>query len=139
MAALTKARNTPERGIDIFEEPVKAATKIYAGSLVCLDASGWAVPGAAATTLIAMGRAEADADNSSGADGDIKVRIKRGRFRWANSSSTDAIARTEIGKDVYIVDDQTVAKTNGSSSRSRAGKVVGVDSQGVWVATGIGY
>jgi hypothetical protein len=32
-----------------------------------------------------------------------------------------------------VVDDQTVAKTNGSSTRSVAGIVRQVDSDGVWV------
>lgn len=139
MVALTKPRNTPERGCDLFEVPVKAATKIFAGSLVCLDAAGWAVPGATATTLIALGRAEAGADNSSGADGDVMVRVKRGAFRFGNSGAADAITRAEIGDDCFVIDDQTVAKTNGTNTRSRAGKVVGVDAQGVWVAIGIGY
>jgi hypothetical protein len=34
---------------------------------------------------------------------------------------------------VFIVDDETVAKTNGSSTRSVAGICRGVDAQGVWV------
>ena len=33
----------------------------------------------------------------------------------------------------YIVDDETVAKTDGTATRSAAGKVVGLDSDGVWV------
>jgi hypothetical protein len=32
-----------------------------------------------------------------------------------------------------VVDDQTVAKTNGSSSRSVAGIIRDVDADGVWV------
>jgi len=43
------------------------------------------------------------------------------------------IAITEIGTDCYIVDDNTVAKTNGTSTRSRAGKVVDVNANGVFV------
>jgi hypothetical protein len=38
-----------------------------------------------------------------------------------------------IGNDCYIVDDQTVAKTNGTATRSIAGKIRAVDAQGVWV------
>ena len=37
----------------------------------------------------------------------------------------------------YIVDDQTVAKTDGSSARSKAGTIVNVDDQGVWVRIGV--
>ena len=38
-----------------------------------------------------------------------------------------------MGSDCYIVDDQTVAKTNGGATRCVAGKVWDVDAEGVWV------
>lgn len=129
---LTADRNTPRREGDLENHPIKAATKIYAGALVCLDASGWAVPGATATTLIAVGRAEAQVDNT-GANGDKSIEVRRGLFRFKNSASGDLIARAEIGDNCYVVDDETVAKTNGSSTRSVAGKIRDVDAQGVWV------
>lgn len=138
MTALTQDRNTPRRVGEIFNAPVAATTKIYAGSLVCLNSSGYAVPGSTATTLIPVGRATEQVDNSSGSNGDLTIDIERGVFRYGNSASTDLIARTEIGKVVYIVDDQTVAKTNGSNTRSRAGFVWDVDSTGVWVLVGFG-
>ncbi|KAK0329991.1 hypothetical protein LTR94_034588, partial [Friedmanniomyces endolithicus] len=62
-------------------------------------------------------------------------RVKKGQFRWANSAAADAITRAEIGDPAYIVDDQTVAKTNGGATRSVAGTIRDVDAQGVWVET----
>jgi hypothetical protein len=50
-----------------------------------------------------------------------------------NSSDADAISTANIGADCYIVDDQTVALTNGTNTRSVAGKIFDVDSAGVWV------
>lgn len=138
MTALTADRNTPSRAGSLHEPPVKAATLIYTGSLVCLDAAGLGVPGATALGLVALGRAERRADNSGGLDGDIRVRAVSGCYRWANSAAADEITRAEIGDDCYIVDDQTVAKTDGTGTRSRAGKIVDVDDLGVWVITGIG-
>ena len=132
MAALTGDRNTPRRERGNETHPVKAATTIFAGSLVCLDASGWAVPGSTSTTLTAVGRAEMRVVNS-GANGDLSVDIRRGRFRFGNSASGDLITRADIGKSAYVVDDQTVAKTNGGSTRSVAGTIRDVDAQGVWV------
>ena len=41
-----------------------------------------------------------------------------------------------MGSDCYIVDDQTVAKTNGTNTRSVAGKIIAVDADGVWVKIG---
>lgn len=137
MTALTRDRNTPRIEGDRYGDPVAADTVIYAGSLACLDASGNAVPGATATTLTARGRAEELADNTGGAAGDVTVTVRPGTYRWANSAAADAITRAEIGDDCYIVDDQTVAKTNGGSTRSLAGKIVDVDADGVWVMTGI--
>ena len=142
MAALTKQRNTPEYGGNtgpVYQEtvqPVAASTKIFAGSLVCLNASGLAVPGAAATTLRAWGRAEAEADNSAGSASAISAKIRAGVFKWANSSAGDAIAQADVGNICYVVDDQTVAKTDGTGTRSKAGVIMGVESDGVWVQTG---
>ena len=62
MAALTTTRDTPERGGIDRAPGVAADAVIFAGSLVCLNASGFAVPGAVATTLTAIGRAEAGQD-----------------------------------------------------------------------------
>lgn len=133
MTALTADRDTPEKGSKIYSAPVAAAKKIYAGALVALDASGNATPGATATTIKGLGRAEEYADNSSGTAGAINVTVAKGVYRFNNSTSTDAITRADIGNDCYIVDDQTVAKTNGSATRSVAGKIDDVDTTGVWV------
>lgn len=43
-----------------------------------------------------------------------------------------------VGTDCYILDDQTVSKTNQAGTLSRAGKVVAVDTLGVWVRIGLG-
>jgi hypothetical protein len=135
MTALAADRDTPARDGNIFSYPLAAAVKIYAGSLVMLDASGNAKPGATATGQIAVGRAREQVDNSAGSAADLSVEIEQGVFRWGNSASTDAITKAEIGDLCYIVDDQTVAKTSGTNTRSVAGTVVDVDSDGVWVKT----
>lgn len=133
MTALTQDRNTSRRDGNQVEPPVAATTRIWGGAIVCINAGGYAVPGATATTLRAVGVAEGRADNSAGVAGAIRVRCRKGPHRFANSGSTDAIALTDVGSDCYIVDDQTVAKTNGTNTRSVAGKVFDVDADGVWV------
>jgi len=133
MPALTKDRNTVRRDGVQFSDPVAAATRIFAGSLVCLDASGNAVPGSTATTLKARGLAQEQVDNSAGAAGDLRIETRRGVFPFANSAAADEITRADIGATAYIVDDQTVAKTDGTSTRSAAGTIRDVDSDGVWV------
>ena len=136
MVAATADRNTVERAGDVFVDPVKANTKIYAGTIACLDAAGNAQPGATAVGLVARGRAEEQVDNVGGAAGDKTVEIRPGVYPFANSAAGDAITRAEIGDDCYIVDDQTVAKTDGGATRSKAGKIVDVDARGVWVRVG---
>lgn len=133
MTALAQDRNTIRRDGIEFSLPVAAAKKIFAGALVARDVDGNATPGATATTLLGVGRAEEYVDNSSGAAGDKSVKIRKGVFQFANSSGGDQITAADIGKDCYIVDDQTVAKTDGGITRSIAGRIFDVDSNGVWV------
>ena len=138
MVALTQDRSTRIRSDkELHSFGVKGATKIWVGALVVLNA-GYAAGGTTAVGLIAVGRAEHYVDNSAGANGDLNIRVRAGIFQFNNSAAADLIALTDIGTDCYIVDDQTVAKTNGTNTRSRAGKIVGVDAQGVWVAVGPG-
>ncbi len=132
MAALAGDRNTPDREGEFFSYPVKQAKKIYNGAMVCLNA-GYAQPGATAVGLIPVGVSQELADNSAGNDGDMNVKVREGIFRFNNSAAGDAITLAEVGSTCFIVDDQTVAKTNGGGTRSIAGSIVFVDSEGVWV------
>lgn len=133
MTALTADRNTPYKDAEVLVAPVAATKKIYAGSLVAANATGYATPGATVTTLTALGRAEESVDNTSGADGAKTVTIRRKRaFKFANLGG-DPVTQASLGKDCYIVDDQTVAATNGTNTRSVAGIVTQIESDGVWV------
>ena len=137
MTALSAARSTLRTEPDAAARlPMAAAMLIYQGALVALNATGFASKGVTATTLKQFGRAEATVDNLAGAAGAKEIDVRPGIFRWTNSAAADLITTAEIGTDCFIVDDQTVAKTNGTSTRSRAGKVVGVDTVGVFVQMG---
>lgn len=134
MPALAADRNTPIRNAEDFEFPVDAGKKIFAGALVAIDtADNLAKPGVTATTLNAVGVAQALVDNTLGADGAVKVKVRRGCFQFKNSAAADLIDLGDVGLACYIVDDQTVAKTNGTATRSVAGTVRDVDADGVWV------
>ncbi len=137
MTALAADRTTKTRTGERFTAPVKGSTKIYAGSMVALGTDGYARPARATATDIVIGIAEKQVDNSGGADGDLTVEIlRRVTGCFGNSLSGDAITLTERGKHVFVVDDQTVAKTNSVGTRPVAGKVIDVDSEGVWVEFG---
>lgn len=116
--------------------PVKAGARLFSGTLVCLDATGFAVRGAVSTTLQAVGRCEEGVDNTVGADGAQTVRVGQGCFRFANSTAGDLITNIDVDKPCFIVDDNTVAKTNGGATRSQAGIVRAVEASGVWVEIG---
>lgn len=133
MAALAADRNTPERldpRLRVF--PMGANKTIFAGALVVLHTDGNAEAATTATSKVCVGIATQSKVNGAVA-GAESIETKRGLFRFANSAAGDAIARADIGATCYLVDDQTVAKTNGSSTRSAAGIVRDVDAQGVWV------
>lgn len=130
MTALAAARNTSRRDGALLDFARAASVTCYAGAIGCLNASGLATPGATATTLKAVGRVKRQYTDDAG---NVRVEMERGVFKFANSSAGDAIANADYGATVYVVDDQTVAKTNGTSTRSAAGICRGVDSDGVWV------
>lgn len=135
MAALTQDRDTQRRAGKKGVGPVAAATKIFAGSIVCAQTgANFFTKGATSTTLRAVGAAEETVDNTAGAAGALNVPYDReGWFRYANSAAGDLITLADVGADCYIVDDQTVAKTSGTNTRSIAGKVRDVDASGVWI------
>lgn len=133
MAALTGDRDTKEKDGKDGGYPVKGATKIWAGSMAAVDATGYLVPAAAVAAHKVVGASLDRYDNTSGANGDIKAVCRRSVFRFNNSTSGDLIALTDIGANCYVVDDQTVAKTDATATRPRAGKVFDVDALGVWV------
>lgn len=137
MAALTAERPQTTRLGDatrppLWKLPMKANTKIFAGALVVVDA-GYAAPGRAATGLIVAGRAEQTVDNTGGSAGAKVIEARRGIFKFNNSTAGDAIAQANVGAICYIVDDQTVALTDGTGTRSRAGMIYQLESDGVLV------
>jgi hypothetical protein len=132
MPALTEDRNTTRREGERFSYPMAANVTIYGGALVMLNASGNATPGAVATGQRACGVACQRKTNGATA-GAERIEVEPGIFRFNNSAAGDLIAAADVGADCWIVDDNTVAKTNGSSTRSVAGRIVAVDSVGVWV------
>lgn len=142
MAALIAARDTRRVG-DQFPHgpkahPVLTNTVIYGGSIVCTNAAGFAVPGAVATTLKAVGVAVGTVNNNPGASGAKSVEAMVGEFYFNNATAGDLITQADVGNQCWILDDNTVAKTDGSAARSVAGVITAVDAYGVAVLIGAG-
>jgi hypothetical protein len=135
MSAATAAINTPERPGTTTSYPIAAATVLYAGALVALNSSGNAVAAADTAGLRVVGRAEETVDNSAGAAGALSIPVKEGVFKYSNSG-TAAVDADDKGKLCFIEDDNTVAET--STHKVHAGRVVDVESDGVWIDTRAG-
>ncbi len=131
--ALTADRATRRRTGDVFSFPVEGTKKCFTGGIAVINAAGYCEPGTAATAKKAVGVFQETVDNTNGADGAVAVSVRKGVWHFLNSSAGDAITLADVNASCYIVDDQTVAKTDGSASRSVAGKIVDVDAAGVWV------
>lgn len=132
MAAATKSIDTPELSRDIVALPIAANTTIFAGTLVAVDSNGRAVPASDTAGLRVIGRAEEEKTCGPAAGAELVI-VKRGIFRFGNSA-TDAVDANDLGKTCFVEDDNTVSETGGTH-KVRAGRVVQVDAQGVWVDT----
>ncbi len=130
---LTASRNTKARVGLVFALGLAAGTKVFGGGIFCRNAAGNGVPGSTATTLKALGRCASTVDNTNGLAGAESVEYEKGTFYFKNSAGADEITNADLENDCYIVDDETVAKTNGTNTRSVAGKIKAVDTNGVAV------
>ena len=127
MAALTTELDTPRRSGDIVSVG-QGTNVIFAGGLVAINASGVGQAAADTAALTVIGRAETTSDNSAGAT--VNIDVRRGVFRYANQGNVDD---SDVGDLVYVLDDQTVARAADVTNNIPVGRVVEVDSDGVWV------
>jgi hypothetical protein len=121
MSALTRDRATPYReGIEM-EYSVAANTKIFAGSLVCVNATGYAVPAADTSGYRFAGVAMEQVDNSGGSDGGQVLRLRRaGVFEFDAGSITQDM----VGADMYAADDHTFDDAAGPTNDIKVGQLV---------------
>jgi hypothetical protein len=137
LGALTAPRARAQKTIKTVRLPI-GQTKVFKGAGACLS-GGYAIEAAAATELSTIGVFSETVDNSAGASGAKTAEVEfpqelHGEY-FANGTSGDAVAITDIGALCYWIDDQTVSISDGSGTRSPAGFVGGVDAQlGVLVA-----
>jgi len=126
-APLTAPRDTPKKLGDSVSLNVASNVSIFRGALVC-SSNGLAKPAVDITNHVVIGRAERTIEDSLGTE---VVRIRRGVFRYDSGTST--ISNFHIGRIVYTVDDATVGLPGDSTTRNEVGRIIDVDSDGVWV------
>ena len=128
MAALTEGRNTTELHVGgvHYSYSREAAATIYAGALAAQNADGKAVPASDAAGLVVLGRAE------TGANAGFGVVIRKGAYLCNNGEGAEALTGADIGKECFVVDDNTVGKVGGTN-KVKAGTVLDVTENGVAV------
>jgi len=133
MTALTRDRKTDLSLGDLLAIPVAAGETIYAGSLVCTNTQGYAVPAADTTGYTFEGVATERADNSDGSDGDLAVVVRRrGRYRFACASS---LGQAAMSGEVCVADDQTVADNSDVANAIACGRMDRIEAGGdVWIS-----
>ncbi|HFP7877141.1 TPA: hypothetical protein ACPZFO_002183 [Yersinia enterocolitica] len=126
-------RNTPWRDGELSPVPIAQKTEIFGGHIIGANAAGFAVMASAVATQVTLGVSDGYVDNLAGANGDADALVRRGKAWCFANFAGDAVTQSDIGKDCYVADSQTVAKSDGEDARPVAGKVIIVDSDGVWV------
>jgi len=120
--------------------PLGSAVTVYSGSIALIRAGYLANASAPQSTDSCRGVIGDPAggtyvktgpgivgNGSQGANG-VWVNVLTGSFLMANGTGADALAETDAGATVYVVDEQTVGKTNGSSTRPAAGILLPIDN-----------
>jgi len=137
MVALAADRQSPRALGEVKKQALAASVLVFNGAILMRNAAGFLTKGQAGLGLVGVGVAQEQVDNSAGAAGAKTVEYREGVFRFVNSASSDAITIADIGRVCFVVDDQTVARTDGRTAglptRSPAGVVVDVDSLGVYI------
>lgn len=132
---------TPGNSTQYVNQPLKASSTVYRGS-VAITRSGYVVAASAPSvaTDIVWGIVENGgpgyANTGPGivggsADGDVTVEIATGSFYLASGTGSDALTQADVGATVYLLNETTVAKTDGGSSLPIAGKMVAYDASQV--------
>lgn len=137
MANQTVDRKINER-FGTFQEPeVATAEKFQVGSLVFLNAAGYAVrPDNGGLQCIGM--CDAPVDNTLGGNGPLRVHVKTGVFAFDPGSSTQLPTRADIGRVVYAIDDHTIGRHDAAGTLPPAGVLFDIDSEGYYfVAVGL--
>lgn len=128
MAALSAPRSTVREDDHVLPAlrsyPMAAATTIYPGAMVALNAAGDATPAAPTSTRVVGVYVGADPIVNAGAAGAIEVPVRRGAF-WFGNKAGDLVTKALVATAAcYVEDDQTVRLTaTGSISAGKAQKV----------------
>lgn len=121
MSNLTADRDALRQDGHIISMPL-AAVKVFKGSLLANNTSGYVTKAADTASFTLAGIAYEQVDNSAGAAGDKNVRVERRGVFELNFSGT--ATQATVGLPVYMVDDNTVALAATTTNDVMVGRVV---------------
>jgi len=119
---------TPD-GHQFVSQPMKGSATVYGGT-IATTRSGYLVnptTPVAATDKV-WGLIHKQTTNPSTTDGAVSCDVETGTFYLACAGSSDALVQSDIGATVYLVDNRTIGKTDGSASRPVAGVLMNIDT-----------
>jgi len=131
MAAMTKARRLREETWQYQAFELGNAKQAWKNGLAVYDQSaGKCIPaetGASQTDLFVLGFFAEDMLGNGTKK--VSVRLKREiTVRWMANDGANPVLVTDLGKDIYGVDDQTVSISSATSTRSVVGKAWAIDA-----------
>lgn len=134
MSALATFRDTKQSNVlTLSTVKLGAGKKVYAGGIVVTDtATGYGCAGKTGTGLVCRGIAMETVDNTAGGVGALSVGVDR-RPAWLDIYGSDAVTQADVDKTVFLYDDHTIAKTDGTATRSIAGVLRAVGTLGALV------
>jgi hypothetical protein len=118
---------------DLLSYPVADNVLIYKGSLITINAAGYAIPAADTASTIFAGIADAHVDNTitGHTAGGLSCTVQRDRVALLTATG---LAQTSVGLAVYVLDSGTVALTGGVTNHVLVGYVQSyVSATQAWV------
>lgn len=131
MSATTEDRATEARDGNTQRAPVTAGGALLVGVMAVWASDGFVANGTDTSGVVFAGVVRADADNTGGADGDeVGELFIAGAFKFNHSG----LAVTDIGRTLYLVDNQTVGMADDTTHAIPVGELMEwVSSTEVWV------
>nr|DAE96207.1 MAG TPA: hypothetical protein [Caudoviricetes sp.] len=137
MTATTTPINTEYRDGILIPVALLASAIVLQGTFAVVGTDGYGLASAdvGGNDQKCIGIWENDAENT-GANGEAHGVVHRKKLYLVANSSTDPVTQADLGTEVYVEDNQTVAKTDAAGMLSVAGRFMGFDTEyttHVWV------
>jgi hypothetical protein len=133
-------RHGTQDGHEPVAQPMQSAISLYAGQ-IALTRGGYLIQPdtSVQATDIAWGILDGTlngapavsspiTNGSTSAGGNGMLGIQTGTFYLRSGSGADALTQADVGATVYVIDGNTVGKTDGGSTRPVAGRLVAIGS-----------